>query len=208
VDDDALKRIRIISERFVELQGLRVALAGSLFAAVFGTYLIAEPPHGEVAIWIAMAVCFGFIIPGELWVRRYYASTFGRLSPKRAGSGSASGVAKGLVLGAGLVVVDKVFGVPAPAGTFLPLTVFALWIGIRDWPLRRHHFVAAAASGCAFLIQTTPQAASAPDMAIAAGFLLFGAVYVPVGLLDHRLLVSAMRGATGDAVASTEEPSA
>jgi hypothetical protein len=194
MDHDSLKRIRIISERFVELQGLRVALAGSIFTLVFGTYLIAEPAHGNVAIWVALALSFAFIVPGELWVRRYYASTFGRLSPQGAGSGSASGVAKGFAMGIGLVVIDKVFGVAPPTGTFLVISLMTLWTGIRDWPLRRHHLGAAAACGCAFLLQLTPEAAAVPDTAIAAGFLLMGAIFVPVGVLDHRLLVSAMRG--------------
>jgi hypothetical protein len=193
-DRQTLARIRIVSERFVELQGLRVALGGSVFTLVFGTYLITEPPHGMVSIWIAMALSFAVLVPVERWVRSYYASTFGRQQPKGFATNAGSGWQRGMAIGAGLVVVDKLFGTQPPAGTFLVLSVMMLWVTIRDWPFRRHQLGGAAAGACAFLLQLTPEAAAEPDTAIAAGFFLMSAMWVPVGILDHQLLASAMRG--------------
>lgn len=199
--DENLKRIRLIAERFGELQGVRLALAGSVFTLVFGTYLIAEPPNGGASIWIAMVgsfACFGL---GERWVSRYYESTYGRLSPKRAPSVYA-GFAGGIAIVTGLFAIDKMFGVPPPASSLVFAAPAALWVVVRDWPFRWHHLAAAVAGVCAFVLQTTPQAAAAPDMAVAAGFLLIGVVYVPIGFLDHRLLAAAMRGpASGDVAA-------
>jgi len=205
MDHDALERIRIISERFIELQGLRLALMGSVFTLVFGIYLIAEPPNGS-AIWIAMAVSFALGVPAERWVSRHYESTYGRLSPKRATSASGWGFGRGIAIGIAMLAMDKVFGVPPPASVLVFGAPAALWIVIRDWPLRRYHLGAAVAWVCALLLQTTSQAAVAPDMAAAAGFLLIGVVYVPIGFLDHRLLVSAMRRQGADD--SVTQPSA
>ena len=48
-NDHPLERLRLVSQRFAELQGLRVALAGSVFTLVFGTYLMVRPAQGRAA---------------------------------------------------------------------------------------------------------------------------------------------------------------
>jgi hypothetical protein len=63
-----------------------------------------------------------------------------------------------------------------------------------------HHLAGFGAALYGTLLLTTPAAAAAPDASTASALLLFGAAYVPVGLLDHRLLVSLMRGAEHAAV--------
>jgi hypothetical protein len=50
-----------------------------------------------------------------------------------------------------------------------------------------------AAAVTAVFLQRTAAAKAAPDLAIAAGFLLLGLSQVPVGFLDHQLLASTMR---------------
>ena len=72
-NDHPLERLRLVSRRFAELQGLRVALAGSVFTLVFGTYLMVRPAQGRGGVWIALAIAFGLILPGERVIRRYYA---------------------------------------------------------------------------------------------------------------------------------------
>ena len=42
--DQQLARVRLLSSRFLELQGLRVALAGATIAVVFGGYLAIGHP--------------------------------------------------------------------------------------------------------------------------------------------------------------------
>ena len=187
-NDHPLERLRLVSQRFAELQGLRVALAGSVFTLVFGTYLMVRPAQGRGGVWIALAIAFALMLPGERVIRRYYARTFGRVSP----NDSHSAFVRAGAIGVGLVVLD-VFGVPLPASVFLISAAGALWTGFRDWPFRGYHLGAAAACLCAFPLQTIPEAGIEPDLAAAAGFLVIGIVYVPIGFLDHRLLVSAMR---------------
>jgi hypothetical protein len=197
MDHDAIKHIRLIAERFGELQGLRLALAGSVLTFVFGTYLIAEPPNGGASIWIAMVGSFAVFGLAERWVSRYYKLTYGRLLSKRA-AWKYSGFAAGIAIAIGLFAMDKMSGIPPPASALIFGAPAAMWIVIRDWPLRRYHFASAVACSCAVLLQKTPQAAAAPDMAVATGFLLVGIVYVPIGFLDHRLLASAMKRHTAE----------
>ena len=89
MDQHRLDRIRLLSARFHELQGLRVALAGACMALVVGGYLIATPQPTNNGAMIAMLVSFVPVVAGMPRLNRYYATTFGRQvwSPSRKVAG-------------------------------------------------------------------------------------------------------------------------
>ena len=78
MDQHQLDRIQLLSARFHELQGLRVALAGACMAVGVGGYLIATPQPTNNGAMIAMLLSFVPVVPGVAWLNRYYATTFGR----------------------------------------------------------------------------------------------------------------------------------
>lgn len=189
---ESLDRVRLVSRRFTELQGLAVAAAGMLFVLVFGVYLVAAPAPGR-GIWIALAIAFLLAVPLTHLSRRYYAATLGRVSPNAFRLSLVQVVAMALAMG----VLDRVLSVPAPANALPIAAAGALWIAIRDWPFRFYHLAGCLAALGAFALQIMPNTGLSADVALAAGFGVVGLVYVPIGLLDHRLLVSSMRTHAG-----------
>ena len=78
MDQHRLNRIRLLSARFYELQGLRVALAGACMALVVGAYVIATPQPTNNGAIVAMLVSFIPVVGVMPRLNRYYATTFGR----------------------------------------------------------------------------------------------------------------------------------
>jgi hypothetical protein len=189
---DSLDRVLLVSQRFTELQGLAVAAAGMLFTLTFGAYLVARPAPGR-SIWIALAIAFLLSWPLTHLIRRYYATTLGRVSPKAYRLPLVQLGAMAVTMG----VIDQALAVPAPANALPIAAAGALWIAIRDWPFRSYHLAGCLVAAAAFALQIVPNTGLSSDVALAVGFLMVGLVYVPIGLLDHRLLVSSMRTHAG-----------
>ncbi len=193
-----LERVRLVSRRFGELQGLRVALIATAMVIVFGAYFVEGPVRGKAAIPIAFGLAFVITIPGMLVLDRYYGSKFGRLVPGRTGMGWKAGVLLPLAM-----MLDRI-GISAFMAWLVVPAFFSLRAVIRDWPDRWYHIVGLAMTVVSTLLAVTPAATMAPNTAVAAAFVLFGATYVPIGFLDHRLLVSLLHGAEAEAAADSE----
>ena len=72
-EHDRLPRIRLVAQRYHELQGLRGALVGSAFTLSAGWYLVATGwKDGVIHPAFAGALAFAIMIPGMLWLDRYY----------------------------------------------------------------------------------------------------------------------------------------
>ena len=190
MDQHRLDRIRLLSARFHELHGLRVALTGACMAVVVGGYVIATPqPTNDGAI-LAMMASFVPVIAAMPRLNRYYATTFGRQvwTPSRK---------LPLVLGIYMVVAWSLNqGIPAiPAGgpTVLIAGLLSLWVAIRDWPWRAYYLGATAAVTIGFIASAPVGGLLAPNMTLGVMFFLLGASMVPIGLLDHLLLVKLMK---------------
>jgi hypothetical protein len=185
-EHERLARIRLVTERFNELQGLRAALIGSAFAfAMMGCLIATGWRDNGIALFVALGLALVLIMLGEPWLDGYYAATFGRVA-------APSAPEKWLVpAGVVVIVALTVFG-PHHGGIFLFLGTRSLWIAIRDWPLSQHHFFSAAAAAIAAATQLTDVARQAPDSAFAAGFLLVGVVTTMTGFADHRLLAESV----------------
>jgi hypothetical protein len=186
-EHDRLRRIRLVSHRYYELQGLRGALVGTAFTLSMGWYLVATGwKEGVIHPGFALALAFAIMIPGMLWLDRYYATTFGRVKPDAAVQRLGTVV---IPIGAGVAtIVDNWVLNSSGAGLFLALGAFWLWVAIRDWPLRGYILVEVIAAFVAGAVQLTGAARQAPDSALAAGFLLIGVAEVMTGFADHRLL--------------------
>ena len=192
MDQQRLERIRLLSSRFHELQGLRVALAGvSIIIAVGGYLLVAPVPTNNGAL-IALGASAVLMVPGISWLNRYYAATFGRQVWK-------PGRFTWLFLPAYFVVASllhaSIPSIPAGAPTLGIVVLASVWVAIRDWPWRAYYLAAPVAVGIAFRFTASGGGVIDPQLTLAVLFLTIGASFVPIGMLDHMLLVKLMKEA-------------
>ena len=185
-----LRTIRLLTERYSELQGLRVAFAGGLVAAVCGAVLIAAPEPDVQVVNLALLAAFGAYLVAHLLLARYYRSRYGRIAAPR--SRAASGwFAVALV--AVITILDNTFSTGPFAGLLVVGAVSALWVVVRDFPMRSYYLLGIVGSSLGATLML--MAAGTPQLgrAQALGMFVFGLAYIPIGLLDHRLLSSVMR---------------
>jgi uncharacterized membrane protein HdeD (DUF308 family) len=190
---ERLERIRLLSQRFHELQGLRVALCGAMLALTVGGYLTLAPEPSNNGAVAAMLLSFVLIVPGVLSLNRYYATRFGRQvrnPPRHPG--------RLLLFGSAYLAVTSFLharfeAIPAGTPTLVVVAVASIWLAIRDWPWRAHYLLATASVSIGFIASAPVTGALAPNMTVGVLFLLVGASMVPIGLLDHLLLMKLMK---------------
>jgi hypothetical protein len=196
-----LRRLRLATERYWEMQGLRQVLVGIVFAVVFGGLLIGgvDPLRG----WAAGAAVLGAlaaITAGMLWLDRYYARVFGRLQPTRAARRFAVWIVPGTLIA--LMWLHPLVGAPPYSLYFLGWGAFGCWIAWRDWPLRAHHLLDAAAGLVAGIVQWQ---VGDPITGFLWGLVLIGTAGAVTGMKDHQLLHDILRPG-GAELGSAPEP--
>jgi hypothetical protein len=192
-EKEKLARIRLISRRFNQLQGLRLVVFGLAFGLPFGAHLALGTPS-EDSLYIAFGVAFVLMVLGMIWADRFYSQAFGRVHQTRP-DGTRLGFAFGIGF-AVLMLLERYFiGEKTMVSVFVVNVAVFASSAVREWPWMRHHLFGAATGVLAIVLQlTTDNAANLPD-AIAAGFVLQGAVCIPLGFMDHQLLSASMRAA-------------
>ena len=195
--DQQLRNVQLVTERYRDLQGLRVAIAGAMLAAVCGVMLLAAPQASQRMVLRTIIVTFLAMFPLQWALDRYYEARFGRIVV-----GPVSRIA-GLWLIAAMIltgiVTGSAFGPAQIAVTFAIAAAAALFIAIRDWPRRGYHLVGAAATAYGAAIQFAALSSPTLPRTQLIAFLVLGLTYVPIGLLDHRLLASVMRAQPDEA---------
>ncbi len=190
MDKSRLERIRLLSARFHELQGLRVAFAGACIAVVMGLYLIATPaPTGNGAM-IALLVSFVPVVPGMRWFNRYYATNFGRQvwSPPPQWPFVALYFVVALLLNAWIP------SIPAGFPTVMTVGLVSLYVAIRDWPWRAYYLGVTLAVAAAFTATSSGAGLiDHPGLTLGVLFIAVGGSMVAVGVLDHLLLVKLVK---------------
>jgi hypothetical protein len=191
MDREQLTRIRFLSTRFLALQGLRVAFAGASVAVVIGGHLIATPVPTRESALLAMLVAILLMLPGQWWLHRYYATTFGRLQWRRRPMNPwliPILLLGQLMLFSFFMYLNRRFPeIPAGGPTIFGVVVASVFFVIRDWPWRAHYLGAAAVVVIAFT--ATLLSVGDGGTTLATTFFALGMSLVPAGLLDHRLLV-------------------
>jgi hypothetical protein len=202
--EEQLVRIRLLSDRFHELHGLRIALFGAalVFSQTAGLFIPSSPPDlaGGLMLFFALIVAS----PGLYRLKHYYASTFGR-QVRKAPPRWKSWMAFGVLGFAGPLLADFL-----PRGLVMPAlaSALALWVAARDWPFRGYYLLAPMAVGLAFAAITAGIGGLDPSRTLAVTYLALGLAMVPIGLLDHRLLVTLVNEArSAGAAVSLAEPS-
>jgi hypothetical protein len=184
--EDQLVRIRLLSDRFNELRGLRVAMFGAAlaFCQAVGLLIPSAPPSLVGAVMLIVA---GIVASPWLYrLKHYYDSTYGRQIRKQPPQW------KSLIVFGVLGFATPLLGHSAPDGSMMAVlvSVLALWVAARDWPLRGYYLLVPMAVGGALAASSAGLGGLDPSRTFAAVHLALGLVMVPIGLLDHRLLVT------------------
>ena len=182
---EQLPQIRLVVERYSELQGLRVAYAGVLWVA-FGSALAVQAHLAPLELLAAFLGMVALYVPGNWMLSRYYRSRFGRIVVRPTGRVNPPFV---LAL-AWIAIANGFFGFHPVSAAFFIVAVASLWTAIRDWPVRGYYIVGSAAGAVAAATQFGSDPAFGPTHA--AGCAIVGLGYLVLGLLDHRLLASVM----------------
>ena len=205
--DQHLRSIRLVTERYRELQGLRLVLVGLALFGCFGAFALLGAPGGTTGQAVVSVTMIAVSFPGMWLADRYYAGRFGRVVRGERRDRSMWPLVTFTV---GSSVLNNWLSVGPLTFAVAFLAPMALWIAIRDWPLRAHHFLAAFAASVALWVVFTTPLAERP-LAEALAMVIIGAVSIPVGVLDHRLLTRVMpkrsaeeEGATRSSAPDTE----
>jgi hypothetical protein len=193
MDQRHLDRIWLLSARFYELQGLRVALAGACMALVVGGYLVASSQPTDTGAMVALVASFIPVIPGVWWLNRYYATTFGRQvwnPPQRVQK-----IFLLLYFFVAAALNAWIPGIPAGAPTVATVAVLSVWVVVRDWPWRVYYLLPTVAVAIGLTVSASGAGLLAPGRTLGTIFLLLGASFVPIGVLDHLLLVKLLNQA-------------
>ena len=192
MDQQRLERIRLLSRRFHELQGLRVALAGTAIIIAVGGYLLAAPVPTNNGAMVAVATSFVLMAPGVWWLSRYYATTFGRQVWK---PGRFTWLFLPVYFLVASVLHAWIPSIPAGAPTVATVVIVSTWVACRDWPWRAYYLAAPVAVTITFRLTASGGGRIDPHLTLAVLFLTMGASFVPIGILDHVLLVKLMKEA-------------
>jgi hypothetical protein len=85
--------------------------------------------------------------------------------------------------------------IPAGAPTVATVVGVSVWVAIRDWPARAYYLAAPVAVATAFTFTASGGGVMSPQLTLAILFLAIGASFVPIGMLDHMLLVRLVKEA-------------
>ena len=192
--DDRLHRIRLLSARFNELQGLRIALFGASVAFSVGAYLVVAPRPTDTGAMVALLMAVGPAIPGVRWLDRYYATTFGRQVANHPPILRRIGMFLAFFV-TSMWLNARFPGIPAGAPTVAIVALLSVWVAIRDWPWRTYYLIAPTAVGIAFSASASAGGAFDPGVTLAMIFLALGASMVAIGLLDHWVLMRLVKDA-------------
>jgi hypothetical protein len=190
MDQNRLARIKLLSSRFHALQGFRVALAGATLAIVMAGYVSLMPAPTNDGALTALGAWAALMIPGEWWLQRYYARTFGRQVVKpQPGKLVRTLVFFSIYFVIALFLNSRFPAIPSGAPTAFTVALLSLWVAIRDWPWRAYYLGATIAVAIALGLSAAVSGVLDPRLTLAAMFFAVGSSMVPIGLLDHRLLV-------------------
>ena len=194
MDQKHLDRIKLLSARFRELHGLRVALTGACIALGSGGYLISpligapQPTNnGAIAAMLASFVPVFVLMPR---LNRYYAENFGRQVWKPSKYLPLLLVPFWIVF---FYLNAKYPEIPAGTPTLVIVALASIAVAIRDWPWRAYYLGVTAAVAIGFAVTASGGGPLAPNLTVGMLFILVGVSFVPVGVLDHLLLVKLMK---------------
>jgi len=198
MDEAHLARIRFVTSRYHDLQGLR-GLA--IFAACLCAFW-ARPYLELLRDSGAVHAAVGFFLSFAPWVMvlfmrpfldRYYSERCGTVAAGLR-QWSLDKIGWAVLLAAALWIDMRTLGVAKPSAVLLAGTLIAVHILWRDWPWRPAYVVTAIASAVAAWLTAVSPAFRIGDLddLLRVSFTIMIGTHAAAGVFDHRLLLRAL----------------
>lgn len=171
--------IRLVTVRYRELQGLRLAIPGAVTSIVFGAWFLGTLPVGSGSI-VVLLVCLAHAFI-QAYLNQYYKTRFGVVEGRDFFNPLKWTTIVSLAIG----IIVSMSGGPLGA-IFVAFSVPHLWTIVRDFPQRNYHSIGLAGAGAAAALAWSPN----PSWSAVLAITIHGASLIPVGILDHQLLAS------------------
>lgn len=175
-----------------------------MIVTVLAAYLMVAVPTPSGPI-VAVLVALALMIPGQVWLHRYYATTFGRQVAKpRSPWLLLLLVPIQLIVFTFTMYLNRRFPeIPAGAPTTAFVAVIAVLVAIRDWPWRAYYLGAPVAVASAWSATAFGDGPFDAGVTLVVTLLVTGFSLIAVGLLDHWLLVRLTQEARAAQAAAT-----
>jgi hypothetical protein len=200
MDQLQLARIRLLSARFSELQGLRVTLAGSSITVAVGGYLAAAPTPTNNGALVAFLLSWVPVFALMPYVSRYYQTRFGR---QRWTASRKMWLFFGAYVVLAFALNAAIPEIPAGTPTLATVALVSIAVAIRDWPWRAYYLGVTAAMASGFALTASGAGLLPAHLTLVTLLLVLGVSMVSVGILDHLLLVRLMRDARAPLAGTT-----
>ena len=194
MDDAELARIRFVTARFRDLQGLRHLAIVPLCLLLFWLqpYLkllrYMGPWEAMAGLVLSVSPCL-LIYPAHHLLDRYYARRFGTVG--RSVLARRDTVAQAVVVVAG-VMIDS-WGSSGVSATLIASALVSLQIALRDRPWRLHHLIVTVICiAAAVTFDLRAARANDPAAFLRIPLTIGLCAYSLAAYLDHRLLANVM----------------
>jgi hypothetical protein len=152
-------------------------------------YVVVMPTPTDKGAMLALLVAMGPIFLSVSSLNRYYATTFGRQVRKPVKNSRPVIIFYAVYFAGAWALNHLIPAIPAGTPTVATVAVASVWMAIRDWPWRAYYLGAPVAVAIGFAATQSGFGLLPPGVTLATLFFLIGTAMVPIGLLDHRLLV-------------------
>lgn len=195
VDAQDLARIRFVTSRYQELQGLRQLVVIPCCLAAFWSRPLIESLHDTSPVH-ALA---GFVLSLAPWLlvlaarpifTRYYSARFGSVAPSVL-LWSPDMIGWTVLIFGGFAIDMSTFGAAKPSAILVAGSLIALHVVWRDWPWRGYYMAAAIVCATAAWLTAVSPAFRVDnlDALLRIPFSIFMGAHAVTAWLDHRLLL-------------------
>ena len=194
MDSTDLARIRFVTSRFSELQGLRQLVVLPCCMAAFWSRPLVESLHDSTTALALVGFVFSLapwllVLAARPVLNRYYGARFGSVGTGALWSPDMIGWA--VLICGGFAIDMSTFGAAKPSAVLVAGSLMAIHVVWRDWPWRVYHLGTAIVCAVgAWLTAVNPAfRVDNLDALLRIPFTIFMCAHAVSAWLDHRLLL-------------------
>jgi len=194
MDAADLARIRFVTSRFFELQGLRQLVVVPCCLMAFWSRPFIDSLHDRPAAFAVAGFVFSvlpwlLVLAARPVLNRYYGARFGSVATGPLWSPDMIGWT--VLLVGGFAIDMSTFGAAKPSALLVAGSLIAVHVVWRDWPWRVYHLGAAIICAAAAGLTAASPAFRVDnlDAMLRIPFSIFMCAHGVSAWLDHRLLL-------------------
>ena len=196
MDAADLARIRFVTSRYRELQGLRHLAVIPAVLLVFWLYPNLSPLRdmGPVEAVVGLLLSIAPVVAGSAaqpFFDRYYARRFGHVATSALTRRDT--LARTALIVGGLTIDSWGAGNPRCTATLVAVALVSLHIVVRDWPWRASYIASVVVClGMVWIDGAPVSSGDHPILVMRLPLTIAIGTYVVAAYLDHRLLANAL----------------